>query len=412
MKNVLFIGLIFPESSSTAAGTRIVQLISFFKEHDYQVIFASTAQEGSFSDNLAQLGVTTITIELNNASFDVFISKLNPEIVVFDRFIIEEQFGWRVAENCPDAIRILDTEDLHCLRWARGEAFKNKKPFEIDSLFNFDITKREIASIYRCDLSLIISSFEIEILIRHFNISSDIVYELPFILDVISTDEMQHKPSFEERKDFISIGNFKHEPNCESVLYLKNTIWPLIRKQIPGARLLIYGSYASQKVTDLHNEKEGFIIKGRAENAHTVISKSKVLLAPLQFGAGLKGKLVEAMQNGTPSVTTTIGAEGMHAELPWNGFVSDDPIDFANKTVELYSTKATWKKAQQNGVKIINQVYDKEKLSAPLSERIKYLRTHVDTHRTQNFIGTMLQYHTLKSNKYLSKWIEEKGRKS
>jgi len=101
MKNVLFIGLIFPESSSTAAGTRIVQLISFFKEHDYQVIFASTAQEGSFSDNLAQLGVTTITIELNNASFDVFISKLNPEIVVFDRFIIEEQFGWRVQKIAP-----------------------------------------------------------------------------------------------------------------------------------------------------------------------------------------------------------------------------------------------------------------------------------------------------------------------
>jgi len=117
------------------------------------------------------------------------------------------------------------------------------------------------------------------------------------------------------------------------------------------------------------------------------------------------------MQNGTPSVTTTIGAEGMHSELPWNGFVSDDPIDFANKAVELYSTKTTWEKAQQNGVRIINQIYDKEKLSVPLSERIKYLQTHIDTHRTQNFIGTMLQYHTLKSNKYLSKWIEEKGKK-
>ena len=410
MKKVLFIGLVFPESKSTAAGSRMMQLISFFKENKYEVFFASAAQESSFADDLRVLGIVKVSIELNNDSFDDFVSGLNPEIVVFDRFISEEQFGWRVAENSPDALRILDTEDLHCLRLARQEAFKKGINFELRLLNNLGITKREIASIYRCDLSLIISSFEMELLTQYFKIPKVILYELPFLLATISQQEISQKPSFKKRTDFISIGNFKHEPNWQSVLQLKKTIWPLIKKQIPTAQLLIYGSYANQKVNDLHNEKEGFIIKGRAEAACDVIAKAKVLVAPLQFGAGLKGKLIEAMQNGTPSVTTTIGAEGMHANLAWNGFVTDKPIDFANKAVELYTDMSMWEKCQQNGIKIINSLYDKTKLSVKLLQKIDEIQEELEAHRNQNFIGALLQHHTLQSTKYMSKWISEKNK--
>ena len=73
---------------------------------------------------------------------------------MFDRFMVEEQFGWRVAEQCPNALRILDTEDLHCLRKGREKAIKDQALFDKSYLFN-DISKREIASIYRCDLSLL-----------------------------------------------------------------------------------------------------------------------------------------------------------------------------------------------------------------------------------------------------------------
>ena len=97
---------------------------------------------------------------MNSSSFDEFICQLNPTIVVFDRFMIEEQFGWRVAENCPDAIRMLDAEDLHSLRNSRQLALKTNADFQLESLLENDIAKREIASILRCDISLIISSFE------------------------------------------------------------------------------------------------------------------------------------------------------------------------------------------------------------------------------------------------------------
>lgn len=112
----------------------------------------------------------------------------------------------------------------------------------------------------------------------------------------------------------------------------------LIKKQVPEAVLNIYGAYASQKVLQLNNIKEGFLIKG-AENANEVVLKARVVLAPLRFGAGIKGKLLEAMQCGTPSVTTSIGAESMHADLSWNGFIEDNPDAFAKKAVELYHNK-------------------------------------------------------------------------
>ena len=409
MKRVLFIGLVFPESGSTAAGTRMLQLITFFKEHNYHISFGSAAQESPFSDDLTQFDVKQISIELNNTYFDTFVKDLDPEIVVFDRFIAEEQFGWRVAENCPKAIRILDTEDLHCLRMARLEAFKKNIIFDINALVNFDITKRELASIYRCDLSLIISSYEFNLLTDVFKIPREILFELPFMLDRITKEQISNEPSFKERVDFISIGNFKHEPNWQSVLYLKKAIWPLIKEQLPNAQLLIYGAYTNQKVTDLHNEKENFLIKGRAEDAHKVIEKARVLLAPLQFGAGLKGKLIDAMQTGTPSVTTSIGAEGMHGALPWNGFIEDSPDEFANKAVELYTNQEIWTQAQKNGITIINTNSDKTRLTVKLLQRIVQLKENLKDHRKDNFMGQILQHHTLQSTKYLSKWIEAKN---
>ncbi|MET2985887.1 glycosyltransferase [Aureibaculum conchae] len=408
MQKVLCIGLVFPESASTAAGSRMLQLLHFFLEQNYQITFASAAQQTDYVDDLESLGIDKVSIELNNANFDDFIKDLHPEIVVFDRFITEEQFGWRVAENCPNAIRILDTEDLHCLRQGRFEAFKEDKEFELEQLNKLNITKREIACIYRCDLSLIISPFEYNLLVEHFKIPKAILTELPFMLDEIPDKAIEQKRFFEQRQDFISIGNFKHEPNWQSVLYLKKTIWPLIRKQLPSVNLLIYGAYPSQKVTDLHNEKEGFIVKGRVEDAHEVIANAKVLLAPLKFGAGLKGKHIDAMLNGTPSVTTTIGAEGMHNNLPWSGFIADKPKAFADKAVQLFNDKAIWLHAQQNGIEIINTIYPKKQLAEKLNNKIHQIKQGLEAHRAQNFVGSMLQHHSLMSTKYLSKWIEEK----
>ena len=291
-KKLLVLGYVWPEPNSSAAGSHMLSLLTLFVQQGWQVTFASPALQGEHKVDLTQLGIDEQAVALNCSSFDHFISQLNPNIVLFDRFMLEEQFGWRVAKHCPEALRILDTEDLHCLRHARHQALKqNRQVIKAD--LNSDIAKREIAAIFRCDLSLIISDYEFELLTNHYSVPKHILVHCPFMLDIQSLSASVN--SYSQRQHFISIGNFRHGPNWDAVLFLKQSIWPLIRKLLPQAELHIYGAYPPPKATQLHNPKQGFLVKGWTEDAKQVMQQARVCLAPLRFGAGIKGKLAEAM---------------------------------------------------------------------------------------------------------------------
>ncbi|CAL2084153.1 Glycosyltransferase involved in cell wall biosynthesis [Tenacibaculum sp. 190524A02b] len=409
-KQILIIGYVWVEPNSSAAGSRMLQLIELFKKNEYAVTFASPAQKSEKAIDLSELGVNEVSIVLNDSSFDIFIQELSPTVVLFDRFMMEEQFGWRVAEYCPKALRILDTEDLHFLRKVRHQKFKKGEIFEESSLLASTEAKREIASILRCDLSLIISSYEIQLLQNVFKIDKNLVYYLPFLLDKIEDAQVELWNSFEQRSNFVFIGNFLHAPNMDAVIQLKQNLWSLIRKKIPDAELHVYGAYENQQVREFHKPSEGFHFKGYVNNAQKVVEEARVVLAPLRFGAGIKGKLTEAMICGTPSITTNVGAEGMHGNLPWNGGIEENFERMAEKAVELYNNKVTWIKAQQNGVVIINSIYDKEIIGSPFISFIEDLYSRLEKHRQHNFLGNLLQHHTMQATKYMSKWIEEKNK--
>ena len=406
-KRLLIIGFVWPEPNSSAAGGRMMQLISLFKKQGFSITFVSPAKYSDFMVSLADFNVDKVAIALNDSSFDLFLKELQPDIVLFDRFMIEEQFGWRVAEICPDAIRVLDTEDLHCLRLARQNAFKAKRTFEVSDIVMEEVSKREIASILRSDVSLMVSEYEMEVLQTVFKINPSLLYYLPLLVESVDLNPLP----FGERQHFVFIGNFLHEPNWNSVQYLNETIWPLIRKQLPTAVLDIYGAYPTQKVFQLHNDKQGFVIKGRAESAKEVISNARVVLAPLRFGAGIKGKLLDAMEYGTPSVTTSIGAESMRADLDWNGSIEDDPHQFANAAVQLYQDEISWKQSQQNGFEILKKRYLRELFEDEFADKLSFLKSNLDKHRKNNFLGQMLYHHSMQSTKYMSRWIEEKNKK-
>jgi hypothetical protein len=411
MRHVLIIGFVWPEPRSSAAGSRMMQLIHTLKSNNYQITFASPCAKTENAFDLKSIGVKTAAIELNDSSFDVFIKALKPDIVLFDRFTMEEQFGWRVAEHCPNVMRVLDTEDLHGLRKGRQIAYKEGKPFNESYLIN-DFSKREIASIYRSDLSLIISEAEMELLQFQFNVDKELLCYLPFMLDEITDDAIQNLPKYNGREHFISIGNFLHEPNYNSVLYLKETIWPLIRKQLPRVELLVYGAYGSQKVEQLHNEKEGFIIKGFAKDVSQVMQSAKVCLAPIRFGAGLKGKLIDAMQNGTPSIMTSIAAEGMFGNLKPNGYVEDSSSKFAHKAIELYTNETVWEEKQKHCFSVINKRFNKRLFQNKVINSLEQTFEELHNRRLKNFTGLMLQHHTMQSTKFMSRWIEEKNKGS
>jgi len=411
--NLLIIGYVWPEPRSSAAGAHMMQLIEQFQQQGWKITFASPAQPGDKRADLLSLGIREQAIQLNHASFDSWVKELNPDIVLFDRFMMEEQFGWRVAEHCPQAMRILETSDLHSLRDVRQQLLKqisaeqsNTAPYPsfpelYAAMATQDITQRELAAIYRCDLSLFVSDVEIQLLIEQFNMPAGLLCYCPFMLE---TPDAQQWPGYEQRKGFISIGNFLHTPNWDSVLWLKQNIWPLIRQQLPQAECFIYGAYTPQKALDLHNPKQGFHILGRAEAVGEVMQAARVCLAPLRFGAGIKGKLADAMLNGTPSVTTAIGAESMGLVDVYN-----TAEEIAQAAVTLYNNKSLWEKQQQQGLVILNQLFNKKTVGSRLVERIQSCHKTLEQHRLNNFTGLMLQHHQHKSTQYMARWIEAKN---
>jgi glycosyltransferase involved in cell wall biosynthesis len=416
---LLIIGAVWPEPRSSAAGSHMLQIIETLLLAGYAITFASAAQPGEIRADLVALGVQEKTIALNCSSFDVWVHALDPDIVIFDRFMTEEQFGWRVEEQCPNALRVLETSDLHCLREARQQLLKqslrdgNENVPQVSDTELFQITAqqeialREIAAIFRSDVSLVISAFEKDLLLRHFSVPEALLLHCPFLLDA---PDMSRWRRFDQREHFVTIGNFLHAPNWDAVQWLKQSIWSKIRAQLPQAQLHIYGAYTPKKARELHNEREGFLVQGWAEDAFSVMAQARVCLAPLRFGAGIKGKLVDAMLCGTPSVTTSIGAESMHGNFPWPGVVEDDAQAFADAAVRLYGDEKGWLQSQQHCENILQQRFDKTRYGAVLIAQLQLANEQIAQRRLQNSIGRMLRHHQHKSTHYMARWIEEKNR--
>ncbi|MFT6909558.1 MAG: glycosyltransferase involved in cell wall biosynthesis [Oleiphilaceae bacterium] len=405
MKKVLVIGYVWPEPNSSAAGSHMLSILRQYTQQNWQVEFATPSQPTEHMIDLASEGISSQKIALNCDSFDQYILKYQPDIVMFDRFIMEEQFGWRVEKNCPKALKVLDTEDLQCLRHARQQACKAGREMTQADLFS-DLAKREVAAVLRCDISLIISSFEMDLLINTFRVDQRVLHHLPFMIDLTQCPLTTR--SYSERQHFMTIGNFRHAPNWDVVLHLQQ-IWPLIKKQIPNAELHIYGSYPPPKATALNNPKTGFLIKGWAEDAFDVMEQARICLAPIRFGAGIKGKLLDAMIMQTPSVTTFIGSEGMHQEEPWPGVVTDDITEFVTAAVNLYNDEQAWLNAQQHAFSLLKSNYNKKALGPKLITKITEITENLDAHRLANFTGSMLKHHSMISTKYMSQWIAAKN---
>lgn len=423
---VVVIGYVWPEPNSSAAGQNMLALIKQFLSYGHNVTFMTAATDSIHKADLDNLGVSSEAVALNCSSFNERIAKLSPDIVIFDRYMTEEQFSWRVKDTCPSAIRILNTEDLHSLRQARHDAVKAQdktlraskeasgSPLlahiasaakEAD--YNSPLAQREIAAILRCDLTLVISRTEYALLTDHYQVPKKQLYYHPLNVAPIN----DKSPNFDERTDIVTIGNFRHAPNWDAVLQLKQTVWPAIKKVLPQANLHIYGAYPPKKATQLHNPKNGFYLDGWAENAHDVIANARLLIAPLRFGAGIKGKILEAMRCETPTLTTWVGAEGIaetahHAT--WGGAICNTPEEFAKHAARLYSSEEDWSSASKLGLTLFN-AFEGAKENETLSERVAIIATDVDAHRKTLFLQGLLWHQTLNASKYMSQWIEAKN---
>ena len=406
---LLWIGTVWPEPDASAAGSRTLSLLKACRDAGHEVRFVSPCQENHHQQALEALGIHTARLLANDSRFDSYISVYNPDIVCFDRFMIEEQFSWRVRERLPEAARVLDTVDLHSLRRARQTSVTSGEPSYSTPLT--DDTVRELAAIYRSDLSLIISRDELSLLTDGFGVPSALLETVGFLYPTPPPST-----AWEERRNLVFIGNGLHEPNLDAMRLLKRDLWKPIRAALgrrgaANVELHIYGAYLPQEVLQFDNPREGFRVMGKAGDAYETLGRYRCNLAPLRFGAGLKGKVSDGWMVGTPCVATPIAAEGMTLDSRFGGKIVANLEDYAEGVAELYTDTDTWSDAQRNGREVLTSLFSEATQARIFTERLARLLDEKTYGRERNIVGSLLWYNGLRSTEYFSRWIECKNRK-
>lgn len=416
----LILGYVWPEPESSAAGRRDWNLIGIFRRMGASITYASACRPNDFSRRLSDAGIETVQVRANDSEFDRWIAARRFDIVIFDRFVTEEQFGWRVREHSPASRRIVDTQDLHFLRRARQKAAEAGA--SLDELFSPDRVAlhtedafREIASILRSDGALIISDQELRLLRERFGIPDYQLFLLPLLYPEGDPGHPLHQrpPGFRDRTHFAVIGNFRHPPNADGTRWLRRKIWPRIRAALPDAEVHVHGAYPSRELMELSSPSDGFLVRGPVECSLTMLRTRRVNLAPLRFGAGMKGKIADGWVAGAPVVTTPIGAEGMTllpgaaGEPIFGGAIARDEEEFAQRAASLYTEERAWLEAHARGERIIRERLGFQANADALAEWL--LRPWPLKRDRHDFTLGMLNYHSYRSAKYFSRWIEKKN---
>eukprot|EP01126_Amoeba_proteus_P060317 TRINITY_DN7964_c0_g1_i6.p1 TRINITY_DN7964_c0_g1~~TRINITY_DN7964_c0_g1_i6.p1 ORF type:complete len:289 (+),score=51.12 TRINITY_DN7964_c0_g1_i6:611-1477(+) len=225
-------------------------------------------------------------------------------------------------------------------------------------------------------------------------------------------------PPWENRNDFFMLGHFRHPPNYDSILWMKS-LWPKVRTKMPHAKLFIYGAHPMKEVMELTDASNGFFVKGpiKEEVLYKTISKYRVNVAPLRFGAGIKGKISDSWWTGTPVVTTQIGSEGMcshgqkfdeyHVCDDWGGDVCGDEEALICSMVRLHEDREYWERSSKIGKQLMCELFDREKNSKSLMDDLSKLLARKQ-HGEENLFQRLLCDSSDKRFEYLNKWIDGK----
>lgn len=346
-----------PEFDKNAGDKSIWHIIKSYINMGFNVIFASDdyLQYEPYSTVMREEGVKLIN-DFGVFSKNMFFDWLKFNAKNIDYFLLVRP---NVSIKYLDEIKkyknikiLYYGQDLHFLREKRDyELTKDKKSLKKSEKFK----KFEQKLIKNSKMSYFPSFVEKEIaktLSPQSNVEVVPVY-------MYKTDNKPNNFSFDERKDLLFIGSFKHKPNADGVLWFVSEAFDKIKKEIPNIKLNIVGPNPSEEILQLQSESINVLGFVSDEELSNLYKSTRVVVAPLRFGAGMKGKVVEALYNKCPIVTTSIGAEGIN-NLNGAITIADDAETFAKKVVELYLNKELNEKNSNNSFKIIeNQFSDK-----------------------------------------------------
>jgi glycosyltransferase involved in cell wall biosynthesis len=264
---------------------------------------------------------------------------------------------------CPDAHFIFDTVDLHYLREQRLAELEQSLPLKRTAI---QTRRSELSVIKAADTTLVVSDVEKETL------AIDAPGEKVHIISNIH-QVPGREADFESRKDIFFVGCYKHPPNVDAACWFVNKIWPLIHKQMPSVRFHLIGSNAPERILSLSGD--GVVFHGFVESMQPFLSNCRLAVAPLRYGAGVKGKVNLSMAHGQPMVATSVAIEGMFAQHERDILVADDAESFADEVVRLYKNETLWNQLSDASVQNTEEHFSMSAARASLTSLIDSFET-------------------------------------
>lgn len=354
-KSIVFFSGIFPEHDKDSGSNRLKEIIEGFYDLNYFITIVSknTHFENPYIEKYLRMGISVFYEHDEKITTEKYIEnqKLNPEKVWFYGPNSLKKYFSTIEKNFKNATTIFDMIDVHFLRYKRALELQ---PNSISTMKRYKkYFSIETQTAKNVDIVVAISDVEKQLMGEYLDASkiitiSNIHYPKTLLEDT--------KP-FENKHDLVFIGS-AHSPNIDAIYYIYQEIMPIVWEKLPGINLKIIGN-VNDSIEDINHTNVQFL--GYVENIEEIFNETKIMVAPLRYGAGVKGKIGQAFEYYLPVVTTKIGAEGMFLKNRENALIADDAVNFANNIIELYQDKDLWEKLRNNSEKSLFP-FSKEKL--------------------------------------------------
>jgi glycosyltransferase involved in cell wall biosynthesis len=356
-EKILVITHLVPRPDMNSGDLRLFTILERLSQ-EYDMTFFSTNSRTGDQPYLSLLRRHGIRVPTENFSFRRLLKTEKFRIALLEFYFTGERYLDKIRLLQPDCRVIIDSVDVHYLRFQRKYDLSQD---EADRTLYRETKERELAIYRKADSVITVTRDDAAALTGE---SQEILCEVvPNIHKVVLGD----KPP--ERNMLIFVGGFSHEPNVDAVLYFCNEILPLIRENKPYIRFMIVGSNPPEKIRLL--ESETIMVTGFVPETAPYLHRSYISVAPLRYGAGMKGKIGEAMAHGVPVVTTSVGAEGMGLCDRENAMIADSPHDFASAVLELLDDNILYETIRNNAVNIIMDNYTPEKVWQTMSTALE-----------------------------------------
>ncbi|MCC7645222.1 MULTISPECIES: glycosyltransferase [unclassified Janthinobacterium] len=348
-RRVLVLEHCTPTPDQDAGSVSVFNILLLLRNMGYQVTFIPEDNFLYMSDYttlLQRVGIEVLYYPYQNSVEQHLIEYGSRyDLAFLFRPAVVQKHLQAVRKYAPQAKVLFYTHDLHYLRMLREAALQNNSDKKTAA---FEMKQIELAAMRAVDASILVSPAEMEVL--RTDLPDQKLHVLPLILDIPGTEV-----PFSQRNDIVFVGGFQHPPNIDAVQYFVAEVMPRLRPLLPGIRFFVVGSKPTAEIHAL--ESDDVIISGFIPDLTSYLNRMRVAVAPLRYGAGVKGKIGTAMAAGLPTVATELGAEGMGLTDGENIFVADDPQLYAEVIARLYKDESLWNHVSKSGIIFSEQAW-------------------------------------------------------